>query len=236
VARHWHGARPVRLRALPTLVRLEELPGHPGVRLGVREGDHGLRLLPGAGHLVVFGDGGSGRTALLRTLVREVARARPADRLLVVDPRGTLAGERAAQRWLAHVTGDPHAAVRAWEPRLRERLIPPAADGDLWLVVDDLDLLPPTAWQPLLPLLPRAADLGLRVVVARRTGGAGRALYEPLLAILQELRTPGVLLSGSPTEGPLVGGVSARSAPPGRGCWVSPGDFEEPFQAAWVDP
>ena len=56
---------------------------------------------------------------------------------------------------------------------------------DIYVVVDDYDLVATSAGNPLLALLeylPHAEDLGLHLIVARRSGGAARALFEPLLA------------------------------------------------------
>lgn len=253
VALHWHGPAPRRLRALPRRVDLDALPPDERVRLGLCEGDHAVRLLPESGHLIVLGDGGSGRTGLLRTIMREVARTRPCDRVLVVDPRGGLIGEVAGERLLAYVRGDPTAAVGDLAAALTGRLIagtgtgtgtgtggrasrPVATDPDVWVVVDDLDLLPQTAWQSLLPLLARGTDVGLRLVAARRAGGVARAFYEPLLGTLRDLHSPGILLSGSPEEGPLLAGVRARQAWPGRARWVGSAGEEEAFQVARSAP
>jgi S-DNA-T family DNA segregation ATPase FtsK/SpoIIIE len=140
---------------------------------------------------------------------------------MVLDPRGTLSGAVGEDHLLAHVRGDPTAAVSELAQTLTARTSGGAQRApDVWLVVDDLDLHPSTPWQPLLPLLARGADIGLHVVVARRSGGAARALYEPLLGALRELGSPGVLLAGSPEEGPLLGNARLRPAVPGRGQWV----------------
>jgi S-DNA-T family DNA segregation ATPase FtsK/SpoIIIE len=233
VATHWHGPRPRRLQGLPSRVRLDELPDADRVRLGVGGAEGALRTLPAWGHLVVLGDAGSGRTTLLRTILQEVVRTRPGDRFLVVDPRRCLVGAVPGRQLLAHVDDDPTAEVEALAARLAHRLRQRTAPVPAtWLVVDDLDLLPPTPWEPLARLLPRSADVGLRLVIARRAGGAARAYYEPLLATLRELRAPAVLLSGSPAEGPLVNGVPARPAPPGRARWVGPAGDEGAFQVA----
>ena len=72
---------------------------------------------------------------------------------------------------------------------------------------------------PLLPLmefLAQGRDIGLHVVVTRRTGGAGRALFEPFLARLRDVGSTGLLMSGDRDEGPLLGGLKAEELPPGR--------------------
>ena len=90
--------------------------------------------------------------------------------------------------------------------------------------------------QVLQPLLAQARDTGLHVVVARRSGGAARALYEPVLQSMRDLAAPGLLLSGSPEEGPLLGGQRPRPAPPGRGRLVSREGGVEVVQLAWSEP
>ena len=73
--------------------------------------------------------------------------------------------------------------------------------------------------EPLVQILGQSRDIGLHLVVARRCGGAGRALYEPMLQQLRELGTSGVVLSGNRDEGPLLGPVKPSVQPPGRG-WL----------------
>ena len=68
------------------------------------------------------------------------------------------------------------------------------------------------------PLLAQARDVGLHLVVARRSGGASRALYEPVIQSLRDLAMPGLLLSGSPRRRPPSSATSGRvPAPAGRG-------------------
>jgi S-DNA-T family DNA segregation ATPase FtsK/SpoIIIE len=91
---------------------------------------------------------------------------------------------------------------------------------ELYLLVDDYDLLVGPTGSPLAPLLdvlPQSRDVGLHVILARASGGAGRALYEPVLQRMRELSTPGIVLSGSPEEGPLIGNVAPIRLVPGRG-------------------
>ncbi len=88
----------------------------------------------------------------------------------------------------------------------------------------------------LLPLLPQARDIGLHLLITHRAGGAGRALYQPLLLRLKELGSPGLLLSGDPLEGVLLGGQRATPQPPGRGVLVRRHDRPALLQVALSEP
>ncbi len=93
---------------------------------------------------------------------------------------------------------------------------------ECFVLVDDYELVVTASANPLaglLEYLAQARDIGLHLVLARRAGGAGRALYEPMLQRLREVGTPGLVLSGERDEGALVGDVRPRPLPPGRGCW-----------------
>jgi S-DNA-T family DNA segregation ATPase FtsK/SpoIIIE len=110
---------------------------------------------------------------------------------------------------------------------------------EVFLLVDDYDLVVnpgDNPLQPLLPYLPQARELGLHVVVTRRTGGAGRALFEPFLARLRDVGSPGLLLSGDRGEGPLLGGVKAEPLPPGRGRLIAQGRPPRLLHLAWTPP
>ena len=94
----------------------------------------------------------------------------------------------------------------------------------LYVLVDDYDLVAGTVQNPLLPLLdylPQARDIGLHVVLARRMGGASRALFEPVISRLREMGSPGLIMSGSKEEGPILGNVRPGPLPPGRGWLVT---------------
>ena len=89
-----------------------------------------------------------------------------------------------------------------------------------FVLVDDYDLVVAGSSNPLQPLvdyLSQARDIGLHLVIARRSGGAARAMYEPILQRLRELSSPGLVLSGDRDEGALIGGVRPGPRPPGRG-------------------
>jgi DNA segregation ATPase FtsK/SpoIIIE, S-DNA-T family len=88
------------------------------------------------------------------------------------------------------------------------------------VLVDDYDLVATSGGNPLAPLaplLPQAADLGLHLIVTRRTGGASRSSYsDPIIVGMTDTGATGMLLSGNPEEGALIGKVKPVPAPPGR--------------------
>ena len=259
VASAWPGPPTQRVGQLPAEVRLEDvraLAGEVGCLLLGVDDRQAIGLDPGSEpHLLVLGDRGSGRTTALRTLVAEVVRTRsPAQaQLVVLDPRRGLLGDVPPDHLLGHhvsaATAEP--ALHDLAEHLRGRLPRPGVtaaqlrDRSWWsgaevhVVVDDHELLGADGRSPLTPLLPlltHAADVGLRVAVARRTAGAARALHEPDLRALRELAAPTLLLPGSPDEGPLVGRLAARPGPPGRGRLVTTGGEVTELQVARATP
>jgi S-DNA-T family DNA segregation ATPase FtsK/SpoIIIE len=106
--------------------------------------------------------------------------------------------------------------------------------GPVYFVIDDYDLAAP-GLATLAEAIPRARDIGLHVVVARRSGGAVRALYDPVLGALRESGAAGLQLSAAPEDGPLVGDVRTRPLPPGRGVLVTRADRPRVVQVAWTD-
>jgi S-DNA-T family DNA segregation ATPase FtsK/SpoIIIE len=108
--------------------------------------------------------------------------------------------------------------------------------AEVFVVVDDYDLVATTQSSPvqvLQPLLAQGRDVGLHLALARRSGGASRALYEPVIQSLRDLAVPGLVLSGNADEGALVGGVRPAPAPAGRGRFVTRDGGVEVIQLAW---
>ena len=65
---------------------------------------------------------------------------------------------------------------------------------ECFVLVDDYDLVTSGSSNPLTPLLeflPQASDIGLHLILTRRSGGASRAAFEPVIQRLRELSTPG---------------------------------------------
>jgi S-DNA-T family DNA segregation ATPase FtsK/SpoIIIE len=61
-------------------------------------------------------------------------------------------------------------------------------------------------------------------------------LYEPIIQRLRELSAPGLMLSGSPDEGPLLGAVRPQPLPPGRANLVTRRDGVRLVQLAYHPP
>jgi S-DNA-T family DNA segregation ATPase FtsK/SpoIIIE len=95
---------------------------------------------------------------------------------------------------------------------------------ELYVVVDDYDLVAGGGVNPLSPLLqylPHARDLGLHLVLARRSGGAARAMFDPIMAGVKDLGCMGLMMSASPDDGILLGSTRPLRLPPGRGTLVT---------------
>ncbi len=261
----WPGASAPRLRLLPERIDLHELrraagvtAETPGRRLLLGIDERVLRpvtLDPDTDpHLLILGDARSGKSSLLRAYAHEVIRTRnPAEaQLVVVDPRRALLGDLPEEYLVHHLTSAARSAPALEElaAYLTRRLpgpdVAPAQlrdrswwqGAEVFVLVDDYDLVTTASGSPLLPLLPlvaQAGDVGLHLVVARRCGGASRALYEPMLQTLRDLATPGLLLDGDPAEGPLLGTTRPVRAQPGRARFVTR-DRTEVVQIPWIDP
>lgn len=206
-------------------------------------------------HLLAFGDGRSGKSSLLRGYLREVMRTHTPQQaqVVVVDYRRSLLGEVPDEYLLHYLTSAAQAesALSELAEYLQQRLPGPDVTPEqlrarswwtgaqVFVVVDDYDLVATQSGSPLLslvPLLAQAHDVGLHLVLARRSGGAARALYEPVIQALRDLAMPGLLLSGSPDEGPLIGATKPRVAVPGRGQLVTRDRGVEVVQVAWTEP
>ena len=201
---------------------------------------------------MILGDNECGKTAALRTLCRELLRTRTAEQaqLLVVDYRRGLLGIVEAPHLAGYAMSAPACAeaLPAVTDRLARRLPGPDIDPqrlrdrcwwsgpELYVIVDDYDLVATAAGNPLAPLLeylPHAADLGLHLVVARRSGGAARSMYEPVLAALHDLGAMGLVMSGDAADGPLIGSARPVPLPPGRGTLITRAGGERLIQVAW---
>ncbi len=206
-------------------------------------------------HFLIYGDGQSGKSATLRAYLREVVRTHsPKEaQLCVVDYRRSLLGEVPEDYLLNYLTSATQATptIKDLAAYLESRIPGPDVTPDqlrtrswwkgaeVYVVIDDYDLVSTQQSSPIAPLQPLMAqsrDVGLHVVVARRSGGAGRASYEAVLQSMRELAMPGLMLSGSPDEGVLIATIKPQPLPPGRGrLWTRERGIEV-VQVGWTDP
>jgi DNA segregation ATPase FtsK/SpoIIIE, S-DNA-T family len=248
LAAAWPGTGAPPVRMLPERVSTAELTlpegeMRPGVPVGIAESDLAAAHVDLTGsdpHFLVFGDSGSGKSTFLRTWITGVVTRRSAYevRFVVVDYRRALLGV-VPEDHLGAYAGDAHAAQVYTEQvaaKLAERLPPPNVTvaqlrernwwtgPDLYLVVDDYDLVSNGRQSPLSPLidyLPQARELGFHVVLARRVAGLTRVgATDPLMSRVRELGADGLVLSGDHREGVILGNQRAAQRPPGRGVLV----------------
>jgi S-DNA-T family DNA segregation ATPase FtsK/SpoIIIE len=202
-------------------------------------------------HLVVFGDSECGKSSLLRGLAESIIRRFTPEqaRIVLVDYRRSLLGAISTDHLIGYGSAADNAVplVEAVASYMQKRR--PGEDvtaeqlrarswwtgPECFVLVDDYDLVAGGPANPLLPLLEylaQARDLGLHLVLTRRAGGVGRALYEPVLQRLRELGTPGIVMSGDRDEGAVVGTVRPGPQPPGRGFLVTRRDGSRLVQLA----
>jgi S-DNA-T family DNA segregation ATPase FtsK/SpoIIIE len=258
VAADWPQEQAPRVRLLPANVPFSALPPRDddlAVSVGIGEQDLAPVRLDFAAdpHLLLLGDARSGKTGFLRMLARRITTTHGPQqaRIVLVDHRRGLLGEIPDTHLLGHGTDGTATRRLITEAAqgMRERAPGPGITPDqlrrrswwqgpeLFILVDDYDLVATQGGNPLLALvdlLPHSRDIGLHLIVARRTGGAGRALFEPVLQRLRELGTPGVLLSGAKDEGVLLGGVKPSPRPPGQGQYVGRRGDAAVIQLAWL--
>ncbi|MFD0354732.1 type VII secretion protein EccCa [Streptomyces sp. NPDC127110] len=243
----WSGQSAPGVRLLPRLLHADRLPKggefpERGIAIGIDE----TALEPvfvdfeSDPFFLVFGESESGKTNLLRLIAQQIAqRYRPDQAKLVVgDYRRGLLGALPEEHLLEYAPmasslqmhmealvgvfsrRQPPADVTPQQLRDRSWWTGP----DVFIVIDDYDLVATSQGNPLAQLvefLPFARDTGVRFVIARSSAGASRAMYEPFMQRIKELGAQGVVLSGDPSEGDLLGTVRSRPMPPGRGHYVS---------------
>ncbi|WP_432992160.1 type VII secretion protein EccCb [Dactylosporangium sp. CA-233914] len=262
LAESWRGEPAPAVRMLPERLAVADLAvpadlPETAVPVGIGEPDFTPAVVDLSGtdpHFIVFGDTGAGKTAFLRTWLAGLAARQSSmqARAVVVDYRRTLLGAVPDEHLGAYAADARAATAYAQQvaEKLRERL-PPATitpqelrerrwwDGpEIYVVVDDYDLIgggPQSPLAPLVELLPHARDIGLHVVLARRVGGAGRALGDQLFNRVKELGAAGLVLSGDPREGAVLGGERAAQRVPGRGTLVRRGAATRLVQVALTD-
>jgi len=262
VAAAWTGQRAPAIRMLPPTVTYDEVAKQvtddDRIRLGVDETELRPALLDLFGadqHLLAFGEVACGKTALLRLLVHDLTTRYTDDQVVfaVIDVRRTLL-DVVLEPYLGAYAGTSTAAqglVNGVAGELRKRLPPDDVtvkqlrDRSWWtgpeivVLCDDYDLLSgggPGPLAPFLEFLPQSRDLGFHLVVVRRSGGAGRAIHEPVPQRMKEVGCAGLLMSGERQEGQLWPQAYLSVQPPGRGYLVRKNRRPTLVQLAYVEP
>ncbi|HLL65681.1 MAG TPA: type VII secretion protein EccCa [Micromonosporaceae bacterium] len=206
-------------------------------------------------HFLLFGDAECGKSTFLRSLAATITRRFNPEqaRIILVDYRRSLLGSVRTEHLIGYGTAATQTQdlIQSVAGYMQRRLPGPDVTPDelrsrswwsgpeCFVLVDDYDLVATGPGNPLLPLLeylPQARDIGLHMIVTRRSGGAGRALYEPLMQQLRELSSPGLVMSGDREEGALLGNVRPSMLPPGRGWLVTRKEGARLVQLAHAPP
>jgi S-DNA-T family DNA segregation ATPase FtsK/SpoIIIE len=263
LAAGWTGAPAPRVRMLPAVVPFSAVANvrdaHEPLSLPIGIAEADLRPVmvdfDSEPHFLVFGDAESGKSTFLRSLATTItSRFTPEEaRMIIVDYRRSLLGAVQTEHLIGYGTGAAHTqeltqSVAAYmESRLPGSDITPEqmrsrswwTGPECFVLVDDYDLVAGGPSNPLLPLLEylaQARDVGLHLIMTRRSGGAGRAMFEPVIQRLRELSSPGLIMSGDRDEGPLLGNVRPSVQPPGRGWLVTRKEGARLVQVAHVPP
>ena len=210
--------------------------------------------------LMVLGDTKSGKTTLLRHIIRTIRENSSPEHVAftVLDRRLHLVDEPlfADNEYTANM--DRIIPAMLGLSALIEKRRPPAglSPSQLsgwsytghthYLIIDDVDQIPDTPamtgpfvgqrpWTPLIELLGQAGDLGLRVIVTARASGSAHALMtSPLLRRLNDLQATTLMLSGNPADGGKIRGQRFDRLPPGRAIML--GDSDSPTYVQLVNP
>lgn len=256
----WSGPHAPHVRLLPRRLDAAELPkGSEFPQRGVAIGIDETRLEPvfvdfeTDPFFLVLGESESGKTALLRLLAKQITERYGPDeaKIVVGDYRRTLLDVVPPSHLLEYapiassLTVHANALKGLMERRAPQPGITPQQlrERSWWkgpqffVFVDDYELVAAGGNNPLAVLtenLPFARDVGIRFIVARSSAGASRSMFESFMQRIKELGAQGVVLSGDPGEGDILGGVRPRPMPPGRGYFVSRKRGTPLVQVGWV--
>ncbi|MFD5246378.1 type VII secretion protein EccCa [Amycolatopsis sp. NPDC058340] len=259
----WKGRPAPQVRLLPEMVTYDEVLAIDSKRntklvpIGVNEEDLQPIYLDFAAdsHFYAFADGESGKTNLLRQITRGITERYTTQEavIILVDYRRTMLGFVGGDQLLGYAVSaaqldsmvkDVHGSMtrRLPGPDVTQEQLKTRSwwtGPELFIIVDDYDLVATQTSNPLKPLaefLAQAKDVGLHIVVVRRSGGASRAMFDPILGKLREIAAPGMVMNGSRDEGNLVANVKPSQMPPGRGNLVTRKHGKQLMQVSWIQP
>lgn len=234
------------LRLLPHAIERAEVIAALGASLSKNQiplGVGGPRLAPvtwdlsHSQHMVVVGGQGSGKTTAIRTIIEGITDlGRDNARIIMVDYRRSHLGAIAAEMLAGYCANSEQTeeTIAALVHTLKERLPGPDitpqelaerswwSGPELFLIIEDYDLLPDGILHSLHALLPHSRDIGLHVVIARKAGGIGRALFQPFLSAIRD-HTPHVMLLDADKEEGHIFGIKPVHLQPGRANYIERG-------------
>ncbi|CAM4248431.1 type VII secretion protein EccCb [Kibdelosporangium persicum] len=251
IRQQWRGTVPPLVRPAPYTSRARTIP------IGVADGDQDSVSVDfdTEPHFMVFGETESGKTNVLRTIVRGIMRRYTPDKalIMVVDFRHSLLGVVDTQHLLAYVISPQQLATTMADvvTSMRRRLPGPDvtqeqikdrswwSGPELFVVVDDYELAasrPDNPMAPLRELLPLAKEIGLHLVLGRRPEPASRTRADPVVSTLQELGSPGVVLSVPAETGVQLGSYQPTPLPPGNGVLITRDAAPRQVRMNWTEP
>ncbi|MBW8485253.1 type VII secretion protein EccCa [Actinomadura parmotrematis] len=253
--------RAPQVRMLPDVLPVSALPqlNQTGKRvpIGIDENtlDPVLLDFDADPHFVVLGDNECGKSNLLKLLVESVQARYTTDeaRIIMLDYRRALLDSAESDHVIGYAASSTAAQslMKDTHGALANRL-PPSdltpeqlrnrswwSGAELFLVVDDYDLVATPSGNPLAglaELLPQARDIGMHLILARTMGGAGRAMFDPVMQRLKDMASPALIMSGNKDEGALFD-VRPSPQPVGRGTHADRRAGKRLIQTAFVgDP
>ncbi|WP_431953560.1 type VII secretion protein EccCa [Nocardia lijiangensis] len=206
-------------------------------------------------HFLALADVECGKTTLLRNIVMGIAENSTSDeaRVILIDYRRTMLGVLEGPQLAGYSTSGQTSFPMLKEVAgyLEKRI--PANDvtpqqlrdrswwtgPEIYVVVDDYDMVVTGGKNPLDPLLeflPQARDIGLHLIVTRRSGGASRAMYDKVLGTMKDLSVDALLMSAPKDEGKILGDIRSTKLPAGRGTLLSRSRENEMVQVCYLPP
>lgn len=205
-------------------------------------------------HFMAFAEVEHGKSNLLRTIVTGlVAGSTPEQvKIVLVDYRRTMLGIISGDHLAGYASSAETATtmMRQLAGYFTKRL--PSEDltveqlkdrswwsgPDVYVIIDDYDMVATASGNPLLPLVDLASharDIGMHIVLTRRSGGLGRALFDPVIGRLKDLSCDMLLMSGDRDEGYITGRTRLQRLVPGRGELVSRSRTQEMIQISLAE-
>ncbi len=259
----WRGRVAPQVRLLPEMItydevlKLDQARDSKLIPIGVNEEDLQPIYLDfnAEPHFYAFADGESGKTNLLRQIARGISERFTSKEalILLVDYRRSMLGFVQGDSLLGYAVSAAQleSMVNDVFNSMTRRLPGPDVTQEqlktrswwkgpeLFILVDDYDLVATSSNNPLRKIsdfLPQAKDVGLHLVVVRRTGGASKAMYDPIIGKLKEIAAPGMVMNGSRDEGALIGNIKPSAMPPGRGLMLTRKYGKQLIQVSWIQP